>query len=73
MTKQDTMALVEALIEGFEKNDSDMAGKAAAAIAYTFMDNQERQTAAMERLAVAMEAQVALVEKQVNALTEVKA
>ncbi len=57
MTKSNTATLMQSLVEGLEKNDAEKCGAAAIGLVSNFMENQERQTAAMERVAAALEAQ----------------
>lgn len=70
MSKTET--LMKALIEAAEKDDKEAGMKAAVAIVVSFFDTQERQTAAMERVAAALEAQTKMLEKSLNPMLEAK-
>lgn len=52
-----TETLLKALIDAGENNDKEAGIKAGVALVVGFLDNQDRQTKAMERVAAALEAQ----------------
>lgn len=58
MTQSNTETLLKALKDGASYEDKEAGLKAGVAMFVGFLNNQDRQTKAMERIAVAMAAQV---------------
>lgn len=57
-----TEILLKALIDAAEKDDKEAGMKAGVSLVVAFLDNQDRQTKAMERVAAALEAQTKLLQ-----------
>jgi hypothetical protein len=62
--------LLQGLNDAIEKDDKEAGMKSLIALVVSFMDNQIRQTEAMESIAKDMHAQVALLELSAKPLVE---